>query len=183
MPQGNYSFSETAPPGTVFDLWECYEVISGNAIGPISTGKTPTVDLTGTKQITCKAIYTLAPAPTLPKLAITSEFPPGYTGPTANLTATSTNNDTCVEAPSTQLNETAGITIVNPGPGFCREDGSMPPGNYTLTQVSPPGVVFDRFECFEIVNGTAVPIMMPAGVDLSGNKTVSCKAVYVFAPR
>jgi hypothetical protein len=178
MPQGNYSFSENAPPGTVFDRWECYEIISGNVIGPISSGMTPTVDLTGTKQITCKAIYSLAP-----KLALTSEYPPSYQGPTANLTATSTNNDTCVEAPSTRLNATAGITVVTPGPGFCREDGSMPPGNYTLTQVAPPGVVFDRYECFEIVNGTAVPIMMPAGVDLSGNKTVSCKAVYTFAPR
>jgi hypothetical protein len=123
-----------------------------------------------------------SPSPN-PKLALTSEFPPGYQGPTANLTATSTNNDTCVEAPSTRLNETAGITLVNPGPGFCREDGSMPPGNYTFTQVAPPGVVFDRFECFEIVNGTAVPIMMPAGLDLSGSKTVSCKAVYAFAQR
>jgi hypothetical protein len=93
------------------------------------------------------------------------------------------NNDTCVKAPSTRLNDTAGITILTPGPGFCKEDGSMPPGSYNLSQNPPPGVVFDRWECYDISNGTAVMLSTVTSVDLSGSKTISCKAVYMLAPR
>jgi hypothetical protein len=60
----------------------------------------------------------------------------------------------------------------------------MPPGNYTFTQVAPPDVVFDRWECYEIANGSAIgPINMAAAVDLGAGQVVSCKAVYVFAAR
>lgn len=121
--------------------------------------------------------------PCSPKLALTSEFPPSYVGITSNITATSANNDTCIEAPSTRLNATANITILTPGPGFCRTDGSMPPGNYTLTQDPPPGVVLDRVECYDISNGTELLVPTNGSVDLSGNKTISCKMVYVFAAR
>ncbi|WIA18464.1 hypothetical protein OEZ85_009921 [Tetradesmus obliquus] len=180
MPPGAYNnFTQIAPPGTVFVGWQCYAIDTVNGVTTlVSSGMNPVIGLSNNDFITCKANYSLAPSP---KLALTSEFPPSYVGITSNITATSANNDTCIEAPSTRLNATANITILTPGPGFCRTDGSMPPGNYTLTQDPPPGVVLDRVECYDISNGTELLVPTNGSVDLSGNKTISCKMVYVFA--
>jgi hypothetical protein len=126
-----------------------------------------------------------SPSPTpLPILAIISEFPDNYTGPTANLTAISNNNDTCVEAPSARLNATNNVTVVSPGAGLCNNDGKMPPGNYSFTQTPPAGTVFVEWVCYEIMGTNQ--IFLTSGktpvVDLSGTKQVTCKAKYELAP-
>jgi hypothetical protein len=123
------------------------------------------------------------PIPPLPKLALISEFPPSYNGITANLTATS-NNATCVEAPSARLNETNNVTLATPGPGFCNEDGSMPQGNYSFSETAPPGTVFDRWECYEIIGSNVIgPISSgkTPTIDLTGTKQITCKAIYTLA--
>jgi hypothetical protein len=125
-----------------------------------------------------------SPAP-LPKLALISEFPANYTGPTANLTAINEKNDTCVEAPSARYNMD-NVTLVSPGLGLCNKDGSMPPGTYRFNQAPPPGTEFKGWECYEIIGSNAIgPIAvgMTPVVNLNGTQSVTCKAIYELTPR
>jgi hypothetical protein len=118
----------------------------------------------------------------LPKLALISAFPPGYTGDTANLRAVSLN-DTCIQEPSPRLS--SNVTVVNPGPGLCNVDGSVQPGKYNLTQAPPPGTVFLRWECSDVTTGVAQNTANSTGptvVTLAGAISVTCVAVYDFAP-
>lgn len=121
-----------------------------------------------------------------PKLALISDFPASYTGPTANLSASSATA-TCVEAPSARFN-TSNVTLVSPGEGLCNGNGNMPPGAYNnFTQIAPPGTVFVGWQCYAIdtVNGvtTLVSSGMNPVIGLSNNDFITCKANYSLAPR
>jgi hypothetical protein len=122
------------------------------------------------------------PPPVLPKLALISQFPANYTGDTANLRAVSLN-DICIEEPSARLG--GNVTVVSPGPGLCNGDGSVQPGAYNLTQTPPSGTVFLRWECSDVTSGTAQGTTNTTGatsLTLSGAISVTCVAVYDFAP-
>jgi hypothetical protein len=206
MPPGTYNLQETAPSAVEFDGWDCYEV-SGTS--PITLPVTANVALTGNMTVTCVATYILAqnppaapspsplpnprpspnpspspsPAPApLPKLALLSDYPASYIGPTANLTAVTAGNDSCVAAPSTRLG-VANATVVSPGAGWCNTDGSVDPGVYNLQQVAPPGTIFANWQCFDVSNGVAtlLPVNATNPVALTGSMSVTCLAVYVVA--
>jgi hypothetical protein len=100
----------------------------------------------------------------------------------ANLTAVNSQNGTCVEAPSLRLN-VDNITVLQPGPGFCGSDGSVPAGSYGLLQRPPANTIFLRCECYDITNGTAVLLQNSTtlAVSLAGNVSVTCVAVYDLA--
>ncbi|WIA18467.1 hypothetical protein OEZ85_009923 [Tetradesmus obliquus] len=140
--------------------------------------------------VTCVAEYVLpsspspSPAP-LPKLALVSNFPPNYSGPSANLTATLTANGSlieCVKAPSPILGSgnVSNVTIVSPGAGLCGVDGSMPAGNYSLSQVAPPGVRFNGWACSKVMGNTSTLIGTDPSVLLQSGDAVTCEANFVL---
>ncbi|KAF6262366.1 hypothetical protein COO60DRAFT_1636040 [Scenedesmus sp. NREL 46B-D3] len=191
--QGVYSLTQAAPSGTTFVNWRCYDITTGNAV-PLAPSAN--VTLIGATSVTCVAIYSLAPSPSpgpspppspgpIPgpqaKLALICEFPAAYDGPSANLSAASDSNGSCVEAPAAILDQD-GVVIEAPGPGFCGADGVVPAGNYTLTQVAPPGTEFDGWDCYEISDDAPAPVNVPGGtrVALNSGDVVTCVAVYVL---
>jgi hypothetical protein len=119
-----------------------------------------------------------------PKLALISEFPPEYSplNPTANLTATSTNNSVCDESPSARLGVN-NVTVTMPGTGFCNpsDDGQMPPGTYSLSQNPPADTKFERWDCFNVTAGmTPVAVNISSGVALQGSDSITCVAKYAL---
>jgi hypothetical protein len=71
MPAGTYDLSQSAPAGTEFDRWDCYDVGNGGNLDP----DVDMVTLENSDVWTCVAVYILKP-----KLALLSEFPPTYNG-------------------------------------------------------------------------------------------------------
>jgi hypothetical protein len=132
VPPGTYNLTQVPAPGTIFSRWDCYNVTNGAAGAPIN-GSSITLGLN--MSMTCVAVYTLVP--TQPRLALLSDFPPQYNGPTGNLTAISTG-ETCQKFPSPRINATANVTVIYPNGGGCGSNatfGTSPAGNYTLGQV------------------------------------------------
>jgi hypothetical protein len=133
--------------------------------------------------LNCSPSPSPSPSPG-PKLALISEFPPEYStlNPTANLTATSTNNAVCDESPSARLGVN-NVTVSMPGAGFCNplNDGVMPPGTYGLSQTPPANTKFERWDCFNVTAGmTPVAVNISSGVALQGTDSITCKAKYVL---
>jgi hypothetical protein len=181
MPASNYTLGQTAPPGVVFQGWECYE-ITDDVPRPIAMATAMEVPLNTNEMVTCVAIYVLASSPSpppLPKLGLASNFPPDWSGPSANLTARGPLVD-CVEAPSPIIG-TNNVSIVAPGAGLCGIDGSVPSGPYNLTQVAPPGVRFDGWQCYDVEGNASVMIGTDPNVLLEGTDQVTCVANYVTA--
>lgn len=58
--QGNYALNQSAPAGTTFTTWRCFNIASGNA-APLAPANN--VILQGAAHITCVAVYTLIPTP------------------------------------------------------------------------------------------------------------------------
>lgn len=56
MPPGNYSLSQSPPPGTKFDRWDCYKVTNSSQT-PVNI--TSGVILQGEDFISCVALYAL----------------------------------------------------------------------------------------------------------------------------
>jgi hypothetical protein len=182
MPASNYSLSQDAPPGTMFEGWQCSE-ISDDVPRPIPMPSGMNVPLNPNEMITCVAVYVLpsspSPAP-LPKLALVSNFPPGWSGKSADLTAKGNAVD-CVRAPSPIIG-TNNVSIVAPGAaGLCGIDGSVPSGPYNLTQLAPPGARFDGWECFDVAGNSSMSIGTDPNVLLAGADQVTCVANYVVA--
>jgi hypothetical protein len=171
MPTGEYDLFESAPPGTEFDRWECYDVAAG---GPPSQD-VDFVELQEDDVITCVAVYVL-----LPKLALISEFPFQYQGPTANLSAVAPS-DRCDKAPSPRIDQN-GVTILQPGPGRCGpgDTGFVDQGTYTLSQNAPSGTSFNTWRCFDITTGNAVALAPATTVTLTGAQSITCVAVYTL---
>jgi hypothetical protein len=101
----------------------------------------------------------------------------------ANLTAVITpgGQTNCTKAPSPKLNQN-GVTVTNPGPGLCNNDGSMPPGTYNLDQTAPPGTVFDRWDCYDNVAG-GQPDEDVDSVTLQAIDVFTCVAIYNLKPK
>jgi hypothetical protein len=175
VPPGTYTLAQSAPKGTEFERWDCYDISSGNATNPQDVDD---ITLENSDAVTCVAVYSLI---IQPQLALTSQFPDGYNGPTANLTAVAPNVDNCTKAPSPHVGQN-GVTVVQPGPGRCNEDGSMQPGTYQLGESTPAGTVFQRWECYDVTNGTAQGPVNGTTVVLSGSAFKSCVAVYALIP-
>lgn len=74
MPPGTYNLDQRPPQGTEFDRWDCYDV-SGTTPGQPDVD-VDSVTLQEGDVITCVAVFTMRP-----KLALISEFPAGYSGP------------------------------------------------------------------------------------------------------
>jgi hypothetical protein len=181
MPASNYTLSQTAPPGVTFEGWECYEITPDV---PVQLNMTAGmgVPLETNDMVTCVAVYALASSPSpapLPKLGLVSNFPPNWNGPSANLTAQGPQLD-CVKAPSPIIG-TNNVSIVAPGAGLCGIDGSMPSGGYNLTQVAPPGVQFDGWECYDVEGNSSMIIGTDPSVLLAGTDQITCVANYVIA--
>jgi hypothetical protein len=122
---GTYTLSNTVPAPTAFSHWECYNITSGSAVGPVNATN---ITLAVANSWTCIATFVMLPQP---KLALLSRFVgANYTGPTANLTATGPSN--CTEAPSTAVSGTTNVTA--PGSGLCNSNGTM------LVSVVTPGL-------------------------------------------
>ncbi|WIA11284.1 hypothetical protein OEZ85_011408 [Tetradesmus obliquus] len=125
-----------------------------------------------------------SPSPTpspLPRLALISQFPAGYTGPGANLSAISTN-DSCVKLNSPIVNGTT-LTPQQPGNGQCNgPNGNVQPGNYSLTQTALAGTVFVRWDVYDLTNNVNASNPNLAAVVLSGTISVTLVAVYDYAP-
>jgi hypothetical protein len=175
MPPGEYDLFKSAPPGTEFDRWECYDVVAGGQ----PTRDVDFVELNEDDVITCVAVYVL-----LPKLALLSEFPFAYNGPSANLSAVhAANIDRCDKIPSPRL-DTNGITVLQPGPGRCGEGqtGFVDQGTYTLSQTAPAGTTFNTWQCFDITTGNAVALAPATTVSLRDAQSITCVAVYNVAP-
>jgi hypothetical protein len=166
-----------APEDTVFKQWECYNITFGVQGTPVIVDNITLADNTS---ITCVAVFELLP---LPKLALVVDLPAGYTGPPINLTARS-NNETCVEAPAAQLGNN-NTTISQPGEGWCRVNGTMPPGTYTLEEpVSPPGLEFDSYTCFDVEgNNVTVRGRDVETVILQRDEIVTCVAKFLQKPK
>jgi hypothetical protein len=97
----------------------------------------------------------------------------------ANLTALAAS-DSCTKAPSPRQGFD-NVTVLQPGPGQCGVTGFVDQGQYTLNQSAPTGTVFVGWECYDITLGVAQgPISMTDKVTLTGNKSVSCVAVYNY---
>jgi hypothetical protein len=129
---GTYNLTQVPVPGTLFDRWECYNVTNGTAGTPVNGSS---ISLALNVSMTCVAVYSLVP--TQPRLALLSDFPPQYNGPSGNLTAISTG-ETCQRFPSPRINATANVTVMYPNGGGCGSNatfGTSPAGNYTLGQV------------------------------------------------
>jgi hypothetical protein len=132
VPPGTYNLTQVPAPGTLFSRWECYNTTGGAAGTPVNV---TSVTLVLNVSMTCVAVYTLVP--TQPRLALLSEFPSYYTGPTGNLTAVSIG-ETCQKFPSPRINAAANVTVINPVGGGCGSNatfGTSPAGSYTLGQV------------------------------------------------
>ncbi|WIA38755.1 hypothetical protein OEZ86_002048 [Tetradesmus obliquus] len=183
MEPGNYQLNQSAALGTIFQRWECFDITSG-----FVQGGTPgnNVVLTGAMSMTCVAVYSLpAPAPKLPKLALISQFPAGYNGPGANLTATITpgGQTTCIKLLSPQLNKN-GTTLTAPGEGLCNTNGTMPPGTYNLDQRPPQGTEFDRWDCYDVSGTTpGQPDVDVDSVTLQEGDVITCVAVFTMRPK
>jgi hypothetical protein len=171
MPVGEYDLFETAPVGTEFDRWECYNVVTGGA----PSQDVDFVELQEGSVITCVAVYVL-----LPKLALLSEFPFAYNGPTANLSAVSPS-DRCDKAPSTRIDQND-VTVVQPGAGLCGATGFVDQGMYALSQTTPAGTSFNTWRCFDITSGNAVLLAPSTSVTLTGSQSITCVAVYTIIP-
>lgn len=113
LPEGTYILNQTAPAGATFYHWECWNITNGTAVGPFNSSS---LNLTRGVSFTCVAVYNITAA--APQLALLSQFPSSYTGPTANLTAAGPSNSTCTQAPSQRLGVN-NVTIVSPGAGAC----------------------------------------------------------------
>jgi hypothetical protein len=175
VPPGTYTLAQSAPKGTEFDRWDCYDISSGNATNPQDIDD---VVLDANDAVTCVAVYIMK---IQPKLALMSQFPDSYNGTIANLTAVLTANsaENCTKAPSPRLNQN-GVTVLQPGPARCNTDGTMEPGSYALGQVAPTGTTFQRWDCYDITSGSAVGPQSGNTVVLSGNTSISCVAIYVL---
>lgn len=118
---GTYTLSQSAPSGTLFQGFLCYNITATGAVGPVNVSS---VTLASGLSMTCVAVYTVTVSPPLPTLALLSSLPAGYTGPNPNITASANNtNATCVEAPSTALG--GNVTLTSPGAGFCGTNGKV----------------------------------------------------------
>lgn len=115
------------------------------------------------------------PPPGQATISLISRFPPGYTSPGANLTATSPN-DQCVKAPSPIEGVSANIT--SPGTGSC----NVQPGSFGLSEDPPPGTRFEQWECYNTTTGAPLPTT-PANVSLAAGQAVTCVAVYSLLPK
>lgn len=179
---GVYSLTQSAPSGTVFLRWDCFNTTSGSAILLVTGVTTITITQSNTST-TCVAVYSV-PVPVPPKLALVSLFngSSSYTGPGGNLSAVGPV-DSCVRAPSPIVG-VSGVTILNPGPGTCGTDGTISAGTYTLSQSAPAGTLFNRFDCYNIVTGTAV--LVSSGTNsitlTTANMSITCTAVYTVQP-
>lgn len=92
------------------------------------------------------------------------------------MTATSLGNDQCIKAPSPVEGNDANVT--DPGAGLC--GNGVDPGTYGLTQVAPPGTVFDKWVCYNTTTGAAITTT-PAAQPLAAGQAVTCVAEYVLA--
>lgn len=131
---------------------------------------------------TCSPSPSPSPAPPgLPKLALLSQFPPGYTGLGANLNATS-SNDSCIKPNSPIVNPPT-VTPEQPGAGLCGTDGSVQPGEYELRESPPSGTVFVRWDCYDLTNNQTLTQTGSLGtLTLPSFLSVTCVAVYAYAP-
>jgi hypothetical protein len=181
MQTGTYILGQTSPVGTAFSHWECYNVTNGTASQPMN-GSSITVPLASS--LTCVAVYTVMNVLPNPKLALLSQYPAAYpaTGATANLTAAGTGAVTasCVEAPSQRSYGFMNVTA--PGAGFCFEHGTVAPGKYILTQAPAPGTLFERWLCYDIINGTVSSPANGSSIMLALNTSVTCVAEYALLP-
>lgn len=194
LEKGAYSLSQVAASGTVFSWWECYNITTSNITLTANATSITNLQLVAGQSFTCVAVYAIATVPvTVPKLALLSDYPATYTGPTTNLTAVGPSSS-CSQAPSLRLGSN-GTTITLPGSGSCFGAGPAVPGLYVLSQSGPPAnLVFDRWECYSITNGSAGPPFAPVvsvtnttnnttstftGLSLS-NQTITCVAVYTY---
>lgn len=178
---GTYVLDAGKPPkDTVFQRWECTNITLGS-LG--TTVLEQNVTLAGNSSMTCVAVFGLLP---LPKLALISRYPDSYNGPPANLTAIGANglNASCIQAPSQRLGQN-GTTIEQPGAGLCGVNGTMPIGKYNLGQSPPPGLSFDGYICYDVVNTTYSTARGDDmdDVQLQRNDVVTCVATYVARPK
>jgi hypothetical protein len=176
MVPGSYDLDEGSPPaGTIFKRWECYNVSNGGTPIPLTDFS---VDLSGNSSITCVAVFDVPPNP---KLALISQFPAEYTGPTANLSAVAPLiNEVCIKPFSPRLGQN-NVTVLQPGPGNCGNGtGVVPSGTYNLNQAAPKGTEFDRWDCFDISTGTPSNPQDLDAVTLDDADAVTCVAVYTL---
>jgi hypothetical protein len=181
MVPGNYELDEGNPPaGTEFKRWECYNITNGTQGAQIPIPDL-SVPVKGNDSVTCVAVFELLPAP---KLALISQFPPEYTGPSANLSAVNAAiSAICVKPFSPRLGQN-NVTVLQPGPGNCgpNNDGMMPPGTYALSQSAPKGTEFDRWDCYDISSGNATNPQDVDAITLENSDAVTCVAVYTLVP-
>lgn len=116
------------------------------------------------------------------KLALISSFPPEYAGTVgANLAAYDEGGSSiCIKSPSPRLGVN-NITLLNPGSGSCGGGVGVVALRYTLAQYQPAGTAFARWECSDVISGTALPIQGNSSVTLAANLSVTCVAVYTMA--
>jgi hypothetical protein len=174
---GTYTLDEgKAPKDTVFKRWECYNITLGVQGTPVIV---ESITLAGNSSVTCVAVFDLLP---LPKLALISQYPPGYGGKPANLSATS-DSSTCEKAPSQELNKN-NVTITQPGPAMCN-NGTMPVGTYDLEATAPAGLEFNRWVCYDVLNTTSFVVRNPDAqkVLLERDDIVTCVAEFIQKPQ
>jgi hypothetical protein len=189
VPAGSYSVNATAPVGTVFSRWECYNVLTGNATAINVTAaamNSAIFSLPLGSAVTCVAVYDI-----LPRLALLAQLPSSYTGSaTPDLAAALPTSDgsqtlVCTKSPSARIGGNTSITT--PGTaGLCNTAGTVAAGNYSLGHTMvPPGTVFSRWECYSISgsNSTQLNMSTPSNVDLQLNAVVTCVAVYQMLPQ
>jgi hypothetical protein len=112
-----------------------------------------------------------SPAPVPAQLALLSQFPPNYGGPTANISAVGPGS--CVKSPSTMLG--GSVTVQQPGAGLCEP---LPPGTYQVTQVPPPGTTFVRWDVFNATTGALISSPTNPSITLPLDGSVTVVAVY-----
>lgn len=120
--------------------------------------------------------------PTPPTIALLSQFPTEYNGPTADLrTEHAVLSNYCEKSPSVRLVPTTlGIpSILTPGwQSICAD---LPTGNWLLFEgVAPSGTAFDHWECYNTTGGTSDGPMFVEELTMVPDTSYTCVAVYTL---